>query len=143
MSQQNLELVRDLVEAWNRGERDDFSGFDADVEWLPRRAATEGAYRGIPGIETFFADTEEVFDKFELRPELIDLGEQVLVAGTIHVRARTSGIETVIPVGGLFDFRDGRILRWEDFGSKEEALRAAGGQEQPPSRRRTKADGIA
>ena len=126
MSQENLELIRDLVDRWNRGERDDFSGFDADVEWLPRRAATEGTYRGISGIKSFFDDTEAVFDKFELRPELVDLGDQVLAAGTIHMRARGSGIETVIPVGGLFDFRDGRILRWEDFGSKDEALKAAG-----------------
>jgi hypothetical protein len=47
----------------------------------------------------------------------------------IHVRARGSGIETDIPTGGIFDFRDGKIVRWEDFGSKEKALRAAGIEE--------------
>jgi limonene-1,2-epoxide hydrolase len=31
-----------------------------------------------------------------------------------------------IATGGIFDFRDGKIVRWEDFGSKEQALKAAG-----------------
>jgi hypothetical protein len=35
-------------------------------------------------------------------------------------------LETDIETGGLFDFRDGKIVRWEDFGSKEKALEAAG-----------------
>jgi ketosteroid isomerase-like protein len=125
MSEENVELVRGLMERWNRGERD-LSLFHPDVEWLPLRTATEGAYRGIAGIERFIADTEQTFEKFELRQELLDLGERVLCWGPIHVRARQSGIETDIPTGGVFEFRDGKIVRWEDFGSKEKALKAVG-----------------
>ena len=120
-----MEIVRSLMDSWNRGETD-LSSFHPDVEWLPLRAATEGAYRGIAGIERFIADTEETFDKFELRQELLALGEKVLAWGPIHVRARQSGIETDIPTGGVFEFRDGKITRWEDFGSKEKALKAVG-----------------
>jgi hypothetical protein len=29
--------------------------------------------------------------------------------------------------GGLFEFRDGKVVRWEDFGSKEKALAADAG----------------
>lgn len=90
------------------------------------RVATEGVYRGIAGIERFLADTEQVFDKFELRCELLDHGERVLAWGTIHVRARSSGIETDIPIGGVAEVREGKIVRWEDFGSKDKALQAAG-----------------
>jgi limonene-1,2-epoxide hydrolase len=67
-----------------------------------------------------------VFDKFELRSDVKDLGDRLLAWGTIHVRARGSGIETDIEIGGLFEFREGRIVRWEDFGSKDKALQAAG-----------------
>jgi ketosteroid isomerase-like protein len=129
VSQENVEMLRDLKEQWNRGERSDTSAFHPDVEWRPLRAATEGAYHGIAGIERFVADTEQTFNKFELRTELLDLGERVLAWGTIHVRARQSGIETDITTGGLFDFRDGKIVRWEDFGSKEKALKAVGVKE--------------
>jgi limonene-1,2-epoxide hydrolase len=125
MSQQDVELLREAIDRWNRGELS-LSAFHTDVEWLPMRVATEGVYRGIAGIERFMADTEEVFEKFELRCELQDQGEQVLAWGTIHVRARSSGIETDIAIGGVAELRDGRIVRWEDFGSKDKALQAIG-----------------
>jgi limonene-1,2-epoxide hydrolase len=99
---------------------------DPDVEWIPLRAATEGGYRGVAGIDKFVADTSEVFDKFEAHCEFADLGERVLAWGVIHVRARGSGIETEIETGGVYEFRDGKLVRWEDFGSKEKALEAVG-----------------
>jgi ketosteroid isomerase-like protein len=123
MSQENVDLVRAGIERWNRGERDDVA-FHPELEWLPHRSATEGTYRGLAGLARFRADTAETFDKFELRVELLDLGDQVLVWGRIDVRALQSGIEMSIPTGGLVEIRDGLIARWEDFGSKEQALEA-------------------
>jgi ketosteroid isomerase-like protein len=129
MSQENVEIVRRAFDDWNRGEVSEMnirSAYHRDVEFLPLRAATEGVYRGVAGIERFIADTHEVFERFELYYELLDLGERVLAWGEIHVRARGSGIETDIVTGGVFEFRDGKILRWEDFGSKDKALEAVG-----------------
>jgi hypothetical protein len=127
MSQENVELVRSLQDDWNRGDRTvDPDRFHPDLEFLPLRAATEGAYRGLAGLESYVADTLEVFEKFESHYEYADLGERVLAWGTIHVRARGSGIETDIESGGLYEFRDGKVVRWEDFGSKEKALEAVG-----------------
>jgi len=126
MSQENVEILRKLQNDWNRGERDLAGAYHPDVEFLPRRAATEGGYYGLSGIEAFIADTSEIFDKYEMNFEFTDLGERVLAFGAIHVRAKGSGVETDIQTGGLFEFRDGRIVRWEDFGSKSKALEAAG-----------------
>jgi ketosteroid isomerase-like protein len=129
MSQENVELIRRGLDVWSRGEIGEISlrsYYHPDVEYLPLRAATEGAYRGIAGIERFNADTQEVFEKFEPHYELLDLGERVLAWGEIHVRARGSGIETNISSGGVFEFRDGKVIRWEDFGSKADALKAVG-----------------
>jgi limonene-1,2-epoxide hydrolase len=50
----------------------------------------------------------------------------VLAWGSIRVRGRGSGAETEVPTGGLFELREGRISRWQDFGSREQALKAAG-----------------
>jgi ketosteroid isomerase-like protein len=129
MSQENVELVSRVFDDWKLGEVDEVeihSTYHPDVEFLPRRAATEGAYRGIAGLEKFLADAEEIFDKFEFNYDLLDLGERLLAWGKIHLRARGSGIETDIPMGGVFEFRDGKIVRWEDFGSRDKALRAVG-----------------
>jgi ketosteroid isomerase-like protein len=127
MSRENVELVRSIQDDWNRGDATLLADkCHPDLEFLPLRAATEGAYRGLAGIESFVEDTLEVFDKFEMRYEFADLGERVLAWGVIHVRARGSGIETDIETGGVYDFRDGKVVRWEDFGSKEKALESVG-----------------
>jgi limonene-1,2-epoxide hydrolase len=129
MSQENVELVRRVFENPPVQETDETelrSMFHPDVEFLPQRSGTEGAYRGIAGIEQFRADTEQVFEKFEVRYELLGLGERILAWGKVDVRARGSGVEVDVPMGGVFEFRDGKIVRWEDFGSKEKALKAVG-----------------
>jgi limonene-1,2-epoxide hydrolase len=129
MSQEHVELVRRVFENPNVEENDEIeirSIFHPDVEFLPQRAGTEGAYRGIAGIEEFRADTEQVFEKFEVHYELLDLGERIVAWGKVDVRARGSGIEVDVPMGGVFEFRDGKIVRWEDFGSKDQALKAVG-----------------
>jgi hypothetical protein len=127
MSQENVELLQEMQSAWNRGDpMDPAETYHPDVEFHPLRAATEGDYLGISGIDRFIADTSEVFEKHEIHYEFEDFGDRVLAWGTIHVRARGSGVETDIPSGGLFDFKDGKIIRWEDFGSRERALEAAG-----------------
>jgi ketosteroid isomerase-like protein len=127
MSQENVEVVRRLTDA--AGRKDLQAALELvhpELEWIPRRAATEGAYHGHEGFERFFADTNESFELFEMHFELRDLGDQVLAWGTIHVRGSGSGVEMDVPVGGLFDLRDGRVVRWKDFGSKEKAFEAAG-----------------
>jgi ketosteroid isomerase-like protein len=127
MSQENVDVVRAAIDAWSGGnESAALEHVDPDVEVIPRRSATDGTFRGHEGIERFWADTLENFDEFEPSFEFRDLGESVLAWGTIHVRGRASGVEMDVPTGGIFDFRDGKIVRWEDFGSKDKALEAAG-----------------
>jgi ketosteroid isomerase-like protein len=129
MSQANIELVRRVFENPTGEENDEIeirSIFHPEVEFLPQRAGTEGVYRGIAGIEKFRADTEQVFEKFAVHYELLDLGGRILAWGKVDVRPRGSGIEVDVPIGCVFGFRDGKIVRWEDFGSKEKALEALG-----------------
>ena len=135
MSQENVDLLRLLEDRTNRGQMSQMSDmeirsfFHPDVEFLPLRAATEGAYHGIAGIERFIADNEAVFEKFEPQQEFLDLDERVLTWGTIRVKAKQSGIDMDIPVGGVVEFRDGKIVRWQAFGSKDAALKAVGLEE--------------
>ena len=129
MSQENVELLRRGFDEMNRVGISNVNlllYFHPDVEYLPLRSAMEGAYRGIAGIERFTADTDEVFETFEPHYKFLDLGERVLAWGVVHVRARGSGIETDIATAGVFDFRDGKIVHWEDFGDKDKALEAVG-----------------
>jgi ketosteroid isomerase-like protein len=131
VSLEQVETVRRFIEA---GVRDDLEAMLAclhpEVEMLPLRASTEGAFRGHEGWKRFRADTWSHYEKFEPRYELRDLGDSVLVFGAILVRGLGSGVEMEVPSAGIFEFRDGLIVRWQDFGSKERALEMAG---LPPS----------
>jgi ketosteroid isomerase-like protein len=127
VSEQNIGLLRRAIETWNRGGEIELADYyHPDVEFIPRRSLTEGVYRGLLGGEKFVKDTREIFDRHEINFEFEDLGDRVIAWGTILVRAKGSGLETEVPSAGVFEFQDGLIVRWEDFGSKEKALEAAG-----------------
>jgi hypothetical protein len=123
---ENVKLVERLVEAGIEDAPEEMLKLiHPDVEWIPLRAGTEGVYRGHAGIERFIDDTRGSFESFEPRWELKELPDgRVLAWGAIHVRGRGSGVELDVPTGGIFDFRDGLISRWQDFGSREKALEA-------------------
>ena len=73
----NIELFQRCAETANR---DDEAALleitDENIELEPRRAATEGIFRGHDGIRRFLEDTRESFDRFELDyRDVRDLGE--------------------------------------------------------------------
>ena len=61
--------------------------------------------------------------------ELLDLGERILAWGRSMCEQGGVAIEVDVPIGGVFEFRDGKIMRCEDFGSKDQALKAVGLEE--------------
>jgi ketosteroid isomerase-like protein len=127
MSPENLEIVRRLLDAVERNDLPAaLACLDPALEWVPLRAATEGTYHGHEGYERFVADTNDNFEIFEPHFELRELGDGVLAWGSIHVRGSGSGVEMDIPTGGVFELRAGKIVRWQDSGSKEQALEALG-----------------
>jgi ketosteroid isomerase-like protein len=127
VSQDKIDLVRRFLDA---AARDDWptvlACFHPEVDFVPLRAATEGVFHGHTGIERFIADNRVNFDLFEPAYEFRAVGERVVLWGTVHLRGRGSGVEMDVPSGGIIEFRDGRISRWEDFGSKKKAFAAAG-----------------
>jgi hypothetical protein len=55
-----------------------------------------------------------------------DLGDRVLAFGRFRIRARGTGVDTDFPVAGIATYRDGKLVRWEDFRERRLALEAAG-----------------
>jgi ketosteroid isomerase-like protein len=128
VSSQNVNVLREGIAALNRGDVEAALAIsDEEVVLIPQRSATEGAYRGHPGMRAWFADTAATFEVFRWDvEELRDLGDRVLAIGKVHIRARGSGIETEVTSAGIATFRDGKMVRWEDFGDVERATEAAG-----------------
>jgi len=130
MSQQNVEVVTRMSDAFNRRELDEFLGYlDPDIEWIPIMAVLEGrVYRGHAGVHRWIEDLETDWETFETHQEdFMPLGDRVLVFGRWHARARVSGIElTGQRASWLIDLRDGMITRLQTFTNRAEALAAAG-----------------
>jgi len=57
--------------------------------------------------------------------EFRDLGDSVLVLGRADGRGRGSGVDVDMPLGVIYDFRDGRVSRVGTYLDHGEALRAA------------------
>jgi ketosteroid isomerase-like protein len=127
MSQENMEVVERLSSAVNRGDVEGVVSLCSEaIVFLAARSAIEGAYVGHEGMREFFADTAENFQRFQLSTtELLDLGDQVLVIGTVHVQGR-SGVPTDVASSEIVTLEEGRITRWQDYGDRRDALKAVG-----------------
>jgi ketosteroid isomerase-like protein len=128
VSDENVALIREWAEAVNRKDADWMVRHAApDVVWEPLRSGTEGVFHGHEGLRAFIRDTEESFESFEgSASEIRAFGDGFLVVGTIKVKGRESGIETEVPAAGIFNFRDGLLVRFKDYGDRQKALAAAG-----------------
>lgn len=130
MSQENVEVVRQLMDAFSRRDIDGLAETTtSDFEWFPVFAArVEGdVYRGREGIETFLGEIHETWEEFRPVPEEYrDLGDLVLALGRLRTRGRASGVPVDSQWGGVYDLRDGRVSRVRTFLDHGEASRAAG-----------------
>lgn len=126
MSQENVELVRDWFDRWNRGKRGP-SDYEIDPEVEVRSRFQAEPFRGRDGLRRWVDEIGDQFNEWELFvEELRDAGERVVVLGHVRVRGQQSGVEFNQPMANLVTLRDGRLFRLEFFASSADALEAAG-----------------
>jgi uncharacterized protein len=131
VSQENVETFRRNNEAVSRGDIEAcLVALDPDIEFIPRRAAVQGVYRGHEGMRQFIAENAENFDLYQVSyQEFRDLGDRLIAFGTVRVRGKESGVELTTPTAMVATFRDGKMVRAEDFRERSEALKAVGLEE--------------
>ena len=129
MPEQNIEIIGDMVEAWNMRDVDGFLlRFDPDCEVIfPPDVPEPGPFHGTAElrgwVEGFLAAWES--HRAEL-VETIDAGDRILVTLRLLGRGSGSGIEIDESDAHVFELRDGRITRWENFNERSDAVEAAG-----------------
>ena len=129
MSHENVDIFFRGLEAFQRGDFEVWmADFADDGEFIPQRAPIQGAYRpGPEGIRDFLADNAENFDVFyPFDYDVTDLGDRILAIGKIRVRGKGGGVEIEQQSAIVVTYRDGKIVRFEDFRDKEKALAALG-----------------
>ena len=128
MSEENVQIVRRIYEAWEKGAPGDSGLLDPEIEWVNPSGAVEPGTR--LGAESFGEAAVSVSDSSKgLRveiEELIDRGDRVIVIGTLHGMGRGSGADVERRHGYIWTIRDGKAVRFEWFNDPREALEAAG-----------------
>jgi ketosteroid isomerase-like protein len=124
MSQENLNLVRQEIDAVNRQDLEAWLVLlDEDVECVSRIVSVEGPLRGHDGARRWWQSWFEVFPDYEIQiMELEDLDPVVLMS----FRAVGHGAESALPFEDVAfhasHWRDGKCVWWQVFEDKDEAL---------------------
>jgi ketosteroid isomerase-like protein len=127
MSQENVELVRRLTDAFNAKDLARFTELTTpDFEWSPSMVAIEGeVFVGPEGIESYFDRMRDGWDSFRVEDgELSDLGDRVMWSGRLDGRGRISGATVSAPLDILFEVRGGKVSSMRSFLDREDALNA-------------------
>ncbi len=127
MSQENVEIVRRAIEAWNQRDRPTVRALwhsDAEVDWSRSEGPLKGVYRGgeIKAVSSEFWST---FETVELETHgFRQVGSHVVVPNTAHLRGR-EGIEVIARSTFVYTVENGQITRLRMFQEEAEALEAA------------------
>ena len=130
MSQESVELVRQIFGHWNEGgiPRERWPEFfDPEVEMdLRGRKVNPAVYEGYDGLARFTSDVGEVWDRFSIElKEIIDVDPRVVSVMRATARGHGSGIEVEGQMAWVWTLRKGRVLRVEGDFDRESALEAA------------------
>jgi ketosteroid isomerase-like protein len=129
MSEENVELVRRSVDAWNRGD------YAAASESVAPEIEVEdnlggdlgGTHEGIAGFQRYLARFWSSFADFHTEiDECIAAGAEVAFLAHHYGRGRGSGVEVEMRNWHVVTVRGGKFVRYRMFRTKAEALEAAG-----------------
>ena len=130
MSTENIDTLRELLEAFNSGDLERIFGLlhpDFEVEVPPALSAEPDTYRGHDGARRYFESFWDTMDEIRFRPERFwDAGESVVVAMRLTAKGRRTAIAVEQRFAQVWEFRDGKAARARTYASDTEALKAAG-----------------
>ena len=128
MSRENVEVVRRVLDAFNRRDLEAASQYwdrEAKMDWSRSRGVEAGVHRG-EAIQGFWDKFFDLFDEIRFTPEeFIECGDRVVVPNRTRFRGR-DGIEVEARSAVVTTVRRGRIVEWTLYQEKAEALEAVG-----------------
>jgi uncharacterized protein len=137
MSRENVEIVTGLYEGAEAMDKEQLLAAlpelirqlcDPEIEWVedPRRADSR-TYRGHDGVLASFERWFEGFDEYGAKLErIVDCGDRVFVASREKGKGAISGATVDAMNYQVITFREGKVLRYQEFSEEAEAFEAAG-----------------
>jgi ketosteroid isomerase-like protein len=127
MSEENVELVRRGTESVDAF----WAMLDEHVVWdLRNWHVTPGVGTVVVGRDAVIQASRRYWGAWEDYrveiEEVLDAGQSVVLISHERGRGKGSGVPVARQNPQLWTFRAGRIIRWESFRTKAQALEAAG-----------------
>jgi ketosteroid isomerase-like protein len=126
------ERIRQAYEAFNTGDMDAVMELlDERVELRPPAASLEPRpLHGREAVREYLSPN--MFEEQTAEPEeIIDEGDRVLVVARTRARGRGSGVQIDATAFHLWTLEDERVIRFEVYLAREEALAALRGDRGP------------
>jgi ketosteroid isomerase-like protein len=129
MSQENVKIVREWIEAWNRRDLERMlDPLHPEIEWLTSGAFPGLAplYTGHDGFRQFWSEFIDPWESFVISTdELRDRGEHVLGLGTFEAQGG-DGLRVERQTASVWPFRARLAIRNQVYGDWAQALEALG-----------------
>jgi uncharacterized protein len=126
MSQKNVEVVRELWDAYSRGDIDRVIALSDPYVVLV--TLEEGPLYGPDAVRANYARWMEAWREHPETTveEVIGNGDHVFVIACFQGRGRGSGVRVEQRLYEVYTLRNGGILRVDEFSDRDQALEAAG-----------------
>ncbi len=129
MSEENVEIIRAVVDGWLRSDPSTLTLIAEDVVYVSSPTAPPGfgTYHGHEGVVQHLVDWRQAWTDYEMEIERVeDLGDQVMTIERNRAKGKRSGVGVDMRTYSLWKLRDGKVVRWQGYASEDEALEAAG-----------------
>jgi ketosteroid isomerase-like protein len=124
---ENLELVRSICAAWERGDYSSVEWADPEIEFAVADGLNPDSWTGLTGLAQGFRNFLSAWEG--LRSETDEFREidkeRVLVLTHLSGRGKTSGVElgqVQAKQANLLQVRDGRVIRLVIYNHRDRAL---------------------
>ncbi len=124
---ENLELVRSICTAWERGDYSSVEWAHPEIEYAHVGGPAPGTWKGVAGMAEGWRDILSVMTEHRVTvDEYLELdGGRVLVLFHLSGRGRTSGLDLgqmQANVATLFEVRGAQVTRLANYLDRDRAL---------------------
>jgi ketosteroid isomerase-like protein len=129
MSQENVEIVRRVYAAWEKGDFSTAEAFDPYVRvvWVDPMLAERAETMGLRDTRRNMREFLDAYERMTATAErIIDAGDRVAVVSSWRGRGKASGVEFAERQGSVWTISDGKVTRIVNYRDPAEALEAAG-----------------
>lgn len=124
MSSANVELVRSIYGAWERGDFSQADWVHPEIVYVVPDGPEPGSWRGITEVSRAFRDQLEAWDDYRVEASDFRELDDERVLALVHFRAsgQTSAVEVDQEGGEIFHLRNGRVTKLVAYWDRDRAL---------------------